>query len=532
MATDGQAKTEGPGHKEIITKAAGVVGAATLGSRVLGYVRDMLVAQLFGATVAADAFFMAFRIPNLLRRLTAEGAMTAAFVPTYTSVMEKDGKIRAFALACNIITLLGVALMVLCAMGVIFSPWLVKVLAPGFTTSPHAFNLTMLLTRIMFPYLLFVSVAAVMMAMLNSMGRFFYPAAGSSLLNITIIVCAITLKDRFDEPTVALAIGVLLGGIAQLALQWWELKGLGWKFVPSFNLHDADARKMGLLLLPATAGMAVAEINSFVDTLVASFLPEGSVSYLYYGNRLMQFPLGVFGVAIGVAALPSMSSEVARGGAKLVELMSHALRLTLFIAFPATVGLVALAGPITNVLFERGEFTEAARNGVVIATVYFSLGLCAYSGIKVVVAAFYALKDTATPTRVAVYCMLLNVALNLALMGPMKHGGLALATSISSFVNVGWLLWILRKKIGPLDGRRIMSSTVKMTAASILMGVAALGYSAAFFSYEAPLASRIVHLGSAITIGMVVYLASALAMGCGEAKSLMARVSSKLGIKR
>jgi putative peptidoglycan lipid II flippase len=528
MATDPPIPAGDISHKEKIIKAAGVVSAATLISRIVGYVRDMLVADLFGAKTAADAFFVAFRIPNLLRRLTAEGAMTAAFVPVYTEVYEKDGKRRAFELACNIITLLGVALVVISVAGVLTAPWVVTALAPGFTSSEHTFNLTTLLTRIMFPYLIFVSLAAVMMAMQNSMGRFFIPAAAPTMLNISIIVCALTMRDWFAEPTVALAVGVIVGGVLQIAMQVWELRKMGWRYVPSFNLKDADAVRIGALMIPATLGMAVAEINTFVDTLIASFLPEGSVSYLYYGNRLVQFPLGVFGVAVGVASLPSLSREAARGGEKLVEIFSHSIRLTLFIAIPAAVGLIALAGPMTNVLFERGQFDETARYGVISAIIFYAVGLPAFAAIKVVVGVFYALKDTATPTKAAVWCMALNIVLNLILMGPLKHGGLALATSLASFVNVGALVWVMRKRLGPVDGRRMASSAGLMTLSSLIMGVAAFGYLSLFFSYEARTMERVFHLVIALGVGTLIYFGSMLALGSPEALSFKRRVMEKM----
>ncbi|MBI4665652.1 MAG: murein biosynthesis integral membrane protein MurJ [Nitrospinae bacterium] len=515
-------------QKEKIIKAAGVVSAATLVSRVIGYARDMLIAHLFGATTAADAFFVAFRIPNLLRRLTAEGAMTAAFVPVYTEVYEKGGKPRAFALACNIVSILGVALAVVSVAGVLSAPWVVKVMAPGFTVSQHTFELTTLLTRIMFPYLLFVSLAAVLMAMQNSMGKFFIPAAAPTMLNVSIISCALLMRDWFEEPTVALAVGVMLGGVLQLWMQLWELKRMGWRFIPSFDFKDIDTRKIGLLMAPATVGMAVAEINTFVDTLLASLLPEGSISYLYYGNRLVQFPLGVFGVAVGVASLPAMSLDVAKGGGKLVELMSHAFRLTLFIAMPATVGLVTLAGPIANVLFERGEFDSAARYGTMLAIIYYAIGLPAFSGVKVVVGAFYALKDTKTPTRIGAWCMVVNVALCLVFMGPLAHGGLALATSLASFVNMGVLLWLLRKKIGPIDGKKIVRSLTMMALASAVMGGVITAYAHYLFSYGAPLLERASHLMVAVALGTAVYYGTMLALGSTEAVAVKNRIVNKL----
>lgn len=519
--------------KEKITRAAGAVSLATLISRILGFVRDMIIANLFGAKVAADAFFIAFRIPNLLRRLTAEGAMTAAFVPIFVDSLEKDGKQKAFALTCNIVTILAVALTLLSALGVIFAPQVVRVVAPGFVSEPYTFALTTMLTRYLFPYIIFISVSAVLMAALNSMGKFFIPALAPALLNVAIITSALALHDEFEEPTVALAIGVLIGGVLQLITQIIPLMRLGWRYVPSFSLKDADTKKVGLLMIPAAFGMAVAEINVFVDTMLASVLPEGSISYLYYGNRVTQFPLGVFGVAIGIAALPSMAGEVSRGAKdKLVELVSHSFRLILFISLPATVGLIVLAGPITNVLFERGEFDSMARHGVITAIVYYAIGLVAFSGVKVIASAFYSLKDTGTPVRVAAWCMALNILLNILLMIPLKHGGLALATSISSMVNLTLLLWLLGRKLGGINGEEIINASIPMIAGATFMAVFVWRYASVFFDYGGSIFNRSIHLGVAIFIGAFIYAMVLLTFGSKEALVVKEKIFGRLTKKK
>lgn len=531
MATESGATSPPPEvSKDRLTRAAGSVSLATLISRILGFVRDMIIADLFGARAAADAFFVAFRIPNLLRRFTAEGALTAAFVPVYSETLERDGKPAAFALACNLLSLLTAFLVALTAAGMIWAPWVVAAIAPGFTYDPETYELTTQLTRLMFPFLPMVSITAVMMAMLNSMGRFFVPAIAPAALNVCIILCALAFSGRLDEPTMSLAIGVLAGGLAQMIIQLAPLIKMGWRFIPSFNVRDVATRNIGRLMVPAAMGMAVVEINVLVDTLLASLLPEGSVSYLYYGNRVVQFPLGVFGVAVGIAALPTMSAEAARGRtARITELVSHALRLTLFISVPSTIGLLVLSGPICNVLFERGEFDEAARIGSAYALAFYAVGLVAFSGVKAVVAAFYALKDTATPTRVASWCMALNVALNLALMGPLKHGGLALATSISSIVNLTALLWLLGGRLGSVEGGRILRSFLVMLASSVVMGAAVYGYAHVFFDYAAPTPLRAFHLCAAIAAGVCVYYAIMMALGSGEARTMYDRLKKRLG---
>jgi len=516
--------------KEYLTRAAGSVALATLISRLFGYIRDMIIADLFGARTAADAFFVAFRIPNLLRRFTAEGALTAAFVPVYSEALKRKGKLGAFPIICNLITILTAVLMIVTAIGVIFAPWIVKIIAPGFTSDPHTYQLTTELTRIMFPYLLLISIAATFMAALNSMGRFFVPAIAPALLNVAIIVCALLFYDKFEEPTTALAIGVLIGGVLQMAVQIPVLVKLGFRYAPSFDLKDVATRKIGALMIPAAFGMAVAEVNVFVDTILASLLPSGSVSYLFYGNRLVQFPLGVFGVAVGIAALPVMSAQVAKGKtSKLAGLLSHSLRLIFFVSIPSTIGLIILANPIINTLFERGQFDETARAGSALALILYAVGLVAFAGVKVTVSVFYSLQDTSTPTKVAAWCMVLNVALNLLLMGPLKHGGLALATSISSMVNILTLLWLLRKRLESIDGYNIAKSGAIMLSASVIMGTAVYGYIVQFYSYNDVLITRAFHLFTAIGVGVAVYMGFMLFFGSREANSVKKRIADKLG---
>ena len=525
MSTDGDLK----GGKERITKAAGAFGLATLFSRILGFARDMIIADFFGAKASADAFFVAFRIPNLLRRLTAEGAMTAAFIPVFTSVKSKEGILQAFRLTSNVLSIMAVILAIVVSTGVIFADYIVWAIAPGFTGDADLFELTTLLTRIMIPYLLLISLAAILMGTLNAMGTFFLPALAPAFLNIAIIICAIAFHDTFDEPAMSLAIGVMAGGVLQLLIQLPPMLKKGFRYVPSFNIKDPATKKVGLLLIPGAMGMAVAEVNIFVDTLLASLLPEGSVSYLYYGNRITQFPLGIFGVAIGVAALPSMSSAVVEGGKeKLVELLSHSLRLTLFISIPATAGLLAAAGPIANVLFERGAFNEVARDGTVIAIIFYAIGLAAFSGVKAVVAAFYALHNTSTPMRVAAWSMVINVVLNILLMGPLLHGGLALATSISSTINLFALLYIFRREAGQIDGSRILRSSLPMFASSCVMGFLVWLYSSFVFSYDASTFLRSIHIGAIVALGVLVYFALMLLFRSEEAIGAKNRIAKKL----
>ena len=358
MSTDADLK----GGKERITKAAGAFGLATLFSRILGFARDMLIADLFGAKASADAFFVAFRIPNLLRRLTAEGAMTAAFVPVFTSVKSKEGILQAFRLTSNILSIMAVVLAVVVSAGVIFADYIVWAIAPGFTGDADLFELTTLLTRIMIPYLLLISLAAILMGALNAMGTFFVPALAPALLNVAIITCAIAFHDTFDEPAISLAIGVMVGGLFQLLIQLPPIIKKGFRYIPSFNIKDPATKRVGLLLIPGAMGMAVAEVNIFVDTLLASLLPEGSVSYLYYGNRITQFPLGIFGVAIGVAALPSMSSAVVEGGKeKLIELLIILSSVDAFYLHTCHGGIVGRQLGLSPTFFSSGAPSTRRR---------------------------------------------------------------------------------------------------------------------------------------------------------------------------
>lgn len=512
-----------------VNRSAGSVGLATFLSRILGFVRDMIIASLFGAMSSADAFFVAFRIPNLLRRLTAEGAMTAAFVPVFTDSYHNKGKTPAFLFACNVITILTILLALLVATGEIFTKELVALIAPGFTATAESFGLTVTLTQIMLPYLLVISVAAVMMGMLNSMKIFFLPALAPVLLNVAIITSALVLRNSFAEPTISLAIGVMTGGILQLAMQYFPLAKRGFRFRPSLDFKDSSTRKVGLLILPGIFGMAVAEINIFVDTLLASLLPEGSVSSLYYGNRITQFPLGIFGVAIGIASLPALSRVMTgEGFEKMTRLFTHAIRLTLFISIPAMCGLVILAEPISNLLFERGEFGESARIACAVAVIYYAIGLSAFSGVKVTVSAFYALKDTVTPVRIAAFSMLVNIILNLLLMKPLGAGGLALATSIASWLNLFLLLFFLHKKGSYGVLMRIFIPGMKMAVGAIVMSVPVWFYNRTFYNYADPVFWRAFHLFTAIGIGMAVYFTAMLILRSPTAeeikKTIMTRV--------
>ncbi len=492
--------------KKTFSKAAGAVSGMTLLSRIFGFIRDMFIAMAFGSSSAADAFFVAFRIPNMQRRVLGEGAVSSAFIPIFSETLNQKGKQAAQELTANIFNILFILLTIASLTLFLFSPAVITIFAPGFLDDPEKFNLTVDLTRWMAPYLFFIGLAAFSMGILNSLKVFALPAATPILQNISMIAAILIVVPQMDEPIIGLAIGVLIGGLLQVLVQLPTVikKGYGWK--KHLNVRQPEVIKIAKLMGPAILGLAVYELNLLVDTLLASTLPDGSISYLYYGNRLVQLPLGVFAVALAIVLLPTLSSHAAKGEKKeLVETLSFSIRLILFITIPATVGLIVLREPIVNTLWERGEFLHASTQGTSIALLYYSIGLCAYSGVKIIAPAFYALQDTKTPAKVGIYSMLINIVLNLILMGPLQHGGLALATSLAALFNVVVLMYFLRKRLGLLGGKKILRSTIKMSIAAGAMGTIIYFCNQFWFDFNDPIGIRIGSLLACISLGMLVY---------------------------
>ncbi|MEW6213617.1 MAG: murein biosynthesis integral membrane protein MurJ [Nitrospirota bacterium] len=455
-----------------IARAAGLMSIATFISRVLGYVKDMILAKFFGATGIADTFFVAFRIPNLLRELFAEGSMSSAFIPVLTEYQTKQGIEEARRLVRITFTFVLIFVGLICLMGIIFSPAIVTVIAPGFVDMPEKFSLTVLLTRVMFPFLLFISLAALAMGALNTQRIFFIPSLAPAMLNIVIIITVLTLAPRMEQPIIAVAMGVALGGFIQFAFQLPSFFKNGYSLMIKYDFRHAGLKKMSILIMPATMGMAVAQINIFISTILASYLPEGSITYLYYSMRLIQFPIGIFGVAMGMAVLPTLSEHaVKRDFDKLSDDFSFALRLLFFITVPAMIGLIALREPIVNILFQRGEFDYTATVGTAQALLFYSIGIWSIVGVRVVTASFYSMQDTKTPVKVAVIALVANVILSVILMRPLKHGGLALSNTLASCMNFTLLFFFLRKKLKRIGTERILRSFIKIVFASSIMGV-------------------------------------------------------------
>jgi putative peptidoglycan lipid II flippase len=517
-------------EKKNIARAAGVLGAATMLSRIMGMLRDMVVARLFGAGLYTDAFIAAFQIPNMLRRFFAEGALTAAFVPTFSEWYTHKGEEETRALVNVCFTLLTLVMASITIVGVIFSPLLVSLMFPGFAVNPEKVSATILLNRLMFPYIFFVSLVALCMGILNTLRHFFTPAISTVFLNFSMILAALLLHNRFQVPIVSLAIGVLIGGMLQLALQIPVLYKKGFTIRPDFHFGNPAVKRIALLMGPSIFGVGVYYLNITVGSILASFLAEGSVSYLYYAQRLFEFPQGIFTVSVAQAVLPSMSRQAAAGDmAALKESLCYGVRLTLFITIPAMVGLALCATPIFSLLFMGGAFTFAKAVNCGSALFYYSLGLSFVALVRVLVPAFYALKDTKTPVLIALIAFVLNLLFSLLLMGPLKHGGLALASSLSALGNMLLLLWFLRRKLGPFGGRAIMISGLKGLLASMPMAFAV--YWIVRLIDWSQVGGRLLKggvLGGAVLAGVGIFLAGSHLLGCEEADDLLALLRRKV----
>ena len=502
-----------------ITTAAGAISSGILASRVLGFVRDMIIAKLFGASMSADAFFVAFRIPNMLRELFGEGALSASFIPVFTQTLNREGREEAWRVARITATLLASTLFLVTVAGFVLAPAIVWVMAPGFHINPQKLRLTVFLTRVTFPYIFFVGMAALLMGILNSLRRFIAPALAPVMLNLAMIFSALFLSPCVKPPVLSLAIGVVLGGIGQILIQVPAVRREGARFYPVFELYDPAVRRIGRLMVPGIIGLAITQANFFIGTFLASFLKEGSVSFLYYSFRLVQLPIGLVGVALGTAILPFLSSSAAAGSyQELKRITSLAIRLGFFLTLPFAVGLIIFREPIVAILFERGEFNALMTKEVAGTLLFLSLGISFYVADRIVVPAFYSLQDTRTPVVISAIAVGCDIFFSLLLMGPLQVRGLALSTSIASLAHFSLLLAVLRRKIGPLGGRELLRSLFRIGLSTAPLGL--LGYY--LVQRHSPLqqvgiAARSGLLALEIIIGLAAYLGSALALRSDEA---------------
>jgi putative peptidoglycan lipid II flippase len=506
-------------HGQVIRALGGIAGA-TLLSRVLGFVRDMVVARAFGAGPVTDAFFVAFRIPNILRRLLAEGALSTAMIPVFTRYAARPdrGEFRRMLRA-----VLGVAMITLTvttALGILGAPWILAAIAPGFMSDPAQARLAVMLTQVMFPFLLLIGLAAIATAVLNTQGRFFAGAVGPAVLNVGMIVAVVALAARIEPPILTLAIGVLAGGLGQILVQLPSLAAGGLLVGPSNELRHPAIGPIVKMLVPAIVGLAAVQVMVFVNTLLASLLPLGSISYLYYADRVMEFPLGVFGIALASASLPVMSRQaMARDHRGLGDTLGFALRLALFVSVPATVGLIVLRTPIVRVLFERGRFGPAETAATADALAWYAVGLVGFAGARIAAQAFYALGEAATAVKWGSVAVAVNVVAALALMQPLGHAGLAAASSIGAYVNLLALLVAARGRLGALGGRALARSANRTLLASLpLAGVC--GVALAAWPARSSLALDAAWLAATIIAGGGLFWAASAALGISERLAL------------
>jgi putative peptidoglycan lipid II flippase len=464
-----------------LARSAGVIGAATMTSRVLGLVREAVLAAVFGASASPqmDAFNVAFRVPNLLRDLFAEGAMTAAFVPTFTRTLTERGRDAAWRLGNLVMNALLIVTGVLVVAGIGFAPQITNAFVDAeFAAVPGKLALTTQLTRIMLPFLITLAIAAAMMGMLNSLRRFFVPSLSPAMFNVASIFSAIAIAPvmpRFGlHPIVGIAVGTLLGGVGQILLQWPLLRREGFRYQPIVGFRDPAVREILRLMAPATIGLAAVQVNVFVNTHLATGQEQGAVSWLQYAFRLMYLPIGVFGVSIATASLPDISRQAVTEDLKAIrETVSRALRMMLMLNVPATVGLMVLAQPIVALLYEREMFHAGDTAATAAALMFYAPGLLGYSAVKIASPTFYSLRNSRTPVIVSVVSIGVNLGINLWLIRVMGYRGLALGTALAAMFNAGALLWLLRARLGGLDGRRVAVALFKVLVASAVMGVAA-----------------------------------------------------------
>jgi putative peptidoglycan lipid II flippase len=498
-----------------LLRALGTISSLTLVSRILGFVRDALIARLFGAGIATDAFFVAFRIPNLLRRLFAEGAFSQAFVPILADYRTREGEVATRRLVDRTASLLAVALLAVSLLGMALAPFIIYVSAPGFAAHPEKFDLTVAMLRVVFPYILFISLVSLAGGILNTWSRFAIPALTPSLLNVAMIVGAAWGAPYFDPPAMALAWAVFAGGVLQLLFQVPALARIGMLPRPQWSWSDPGVRRILKLMAPAALGVSVAQVSLIINTIFASFLVSGSVSWLYYADRLMEFPTGLLGVALGTILLPSLSryhSTVAFD--EYSKLLDWGLRLALLLALPAAAALAVLGVPLITTLFHYGAFAEQDVWMTRQALAAYSVGLTALILVKVLAPGFYARQNVKTPVKIAIMTLAVTQLMNAAFIVPLQHAGLALATSLGACLNAFYLYRKLREHdiYQPQPGWGVFAAKV-----ALAVGLMAAALYVAMGPEQWWLASqgmaRGAALGAMVVLGSVVYFGALWLLG-------------------
>jgi len=496
-------------HRSVL-KSTSTISTLTILSRIFGYVRDSRINYLLGTGPLADAYTIAFRIPNTLRRLVGEGAISAAFIPVFSGYLKEDKRKEAWEFVNAMVSAAMVFVTILALLGIVFSPQIVGLFASEkFEANPDKFAATVLLNRIMFPYIAFVSLSALFMGVLNSFNRFASSAFAPVLLNLSVVTLSF-FSGFFANPAMALAIGVVIGGVLQVAIQIPSLVRNGWRFRWLWNLAHPGVRRVAALLGPRIFGIGIVQIEVLVGIRFATAMVEGSAAAISTADRVMELVLGGYAIALSTAVLPLLALQSRENRiSEMKNTISFALRLVLFITLPATVGLVLLREPIIEVLFQHGKFDSASTALTAWPLLFFAIGLSAFSMMKIIVQAFYALHDTWTPVAVAVCSLVLNIGLNFLFFRPLQNGGPALATSLAAFFDTVVLLMIFRKRHGRLGLSAVLSSCLKFVAASVVMG--AVAYFMIHYPgvYAGAKLHRALALGATIAIAAGSYFATA-----------------------
>ncbi|NPA94368.1 MAG: murein biosynthesis integral membrane protein MurJ [Thermodesulfobacteria bacterium] len=515
-----------------VARSAKSVSAAVFLSRILGLIREQVLAALFGAGTQMDAFVVAFRIPNLLRDLFAEGALSSAFVTVFTEYDHNKTPEETNRLVSNVFTAIFIILSIICLVGILFSKDLVMLMAPEFAEVPGKIALTTSLTRIMFPFLLLISLAALLMGLLNTRGYFFIPAFASSCFNLGSIIIggglALLIPSLGYPAIYGMAIGTLAGGGLQLLIQAPLFKKEGFTIRPLLDLKDPGLRKIGKLIVPAIVGLSATQINIFINTNFASRCAEGSVAWLNYAFRLMQFPIGLFGVALSVATLPLVAKQAAKGEIdQLADTFVSSLVLAFALTVPAAVGLWELSDPIIALIFQHGRFSAYDTLMTGQALKFYAVGLMAYSAVKIIVPVYYALDDTRWPVIASFISVALNVIIILLTLDKFQHRAIALSTSLTIMFNFLFLSIILYKKIGGYPVGRLLGALVKIGLASAVMGAGVM-YANSLFGHSSSMSSLILQVATGVTVGICLYGAMLLVLGMKEAKDMVGAVTARL----
>ncbi|EKA42511.1 murein biosynthesis integral membrane protein MurJ [Pseudomonas aeruginosa] len=498
-----------------LLKSLAAVSSITMLSRVLGFVRDTILARIFGAGLATDAFFVAFKLPNLLRRIFAEGAFSQAFVPILAEYKNQQGEEATRTFIAYVSGLLTLVLALVTALGILAAPWVIWVTAPGFADTPEKFALTTDLLRVTFPYILLISLSSLAGAILNTWNRFSVPAFVPTLLNVAMIGFALFLTPYFDPPVMVLGWAVLAGGLLQLLYQLPHLRKIGMLVLPRLNLRDSGVWRVMKLMLPAILGVSVSQISLIINTIFASFLAAGSVSWMYYADRLMELPSGVLGVALGTILLPMLAKTYSnKDRHEYSRLLDWGLRLCFLLVLPCSLALAILAEPLTVSLFQYGKFTTVDAAMTQRALVAYSVGLLGIILVKVLAPGFYAQQNIRTPVKIALFTLVSTQLMNLAFIGPLQHAGLALSIGLAACLNAGLLYWQLRKQRLSLPQPGWAKFLVKLVVAVLAMSAVLLATMHWLPAWEqGAMLERFLRLGLLVVAGLLAYFGMLALLG-------------------